>query len=320
MDWRERLRLDSEECLADLVSANSEFSVDAEQPSYRGGTHDVTFGRYRGDPAVYKYFVAARRWENEAACLTHFAGSGLVPRVFYQRPGTLIVMERLPGTDVLNALSSHSWNSYERDALSREVGIAFGRLTSTPLPNVDGYNPLTDFPDWGWRLGLPEVVGRCLRDGRKILEAVESSCSETLASSLALIEERSAAVAGEPPILFHEDASNLRVASGRFVGFYDLELCRGGTASMQLGAALNLCGEGRLDWNRLIAGFEEAAPRLTKVGSRAILAMNHLSRWIRLCEPLRVSQTRDGLKNSAAEAVVLADSLLATAQILKISA
>lgn len=291
MDWRESLRLESDAHLAALVATGGDFRLDEEQPDYRGGTHYVTLGRYRDTRAVFKFFVAERRWRNEAACLTHYQGLGLVPRLFHLEPERLIVMESLGGTDVLDPTALARLDPAEAEELSREIGAALGRLASVPLPaKTDGVSPLDDFSDWGWNRGVSEVVRSCLRIGR-LLAREPSPATETLARSLARLEERLPAVEREACILFHEDVSNLRVAGTRFLAFYDLELCRVGTVSMQLGAALGLCPGTILDWGSLVAGFEtNTGIHLTCEDHRSVLAMNHLSAWLRITQSLHGHQ------------------------------
>lgn len=284
MDWRETLRLESDRRLQALVDADSRFTVDEEQPMYRGGTHYVTFGSFRGRPSVYKYFVSVPRWRNESACLDHLRSTGLVPSVYWEEPEKLIVMERLPGQDVGERLAEVKRRAAGIEALSLSVGQALGHLATVPPPIRNGsYNPLTDFVDWGWNAGIESITRGVREAGSRIVAEIEYYSSPVFRESLARIEERWPEIAEEGPMLFHEDISNLRVDGDRFVGLYDLELCRGGTPSMQLGAALSLCGNGRLSWRRLVAGFEEAsASPFGEERYASALAMHDLSRWIRI--------------------------------------
>ena len=302
MEWRERLRLDSDACLARLVTSRAGFDTDAHQPEYRGGTHYVTFGRFKGRPAVFKYFVAPRRWRNEVACLRLLRETGLVPRVFYEEPESLIVMERLDGVDVLHPLETNALTRERAGELSQAVGSALGRLVAfRPPSGAAGYDPMTHFPDWGWSEGFPKIIERCLDVGRKIVESLPPAEVQVLKSSLARIEECAPSFEREPRVLVHEDVSNLRVQGTRFVGLYDLELCRGGTPSMQLGVALGLCEPGHLDWRQLRKSFEDSSG--FKIDPTSALAMHHLSRWIRIVahdEPARaVADARERLGEMA---------------------
>ncbi len=85
-------------------------------------------------------------------------------------------------------------------------------------------------------------------------------------------------------MLFHEDIFNMTVRHGEFQGFYDLEMCRQGTESMQLGVVVDLCEKGKLDWASIQSGYEaEVGRRLEKPELLSVLAMNHFYHWIRIC-------------------------------------
>src|SRR5262245_28144415 len=94
-DWRVLLAQQSTAAVAQFVAANPDFSADAHQPDYRGGTNYVTFGRYGQQPIVFKYFVRKERWQNEQFCLQHFASTGYVPLLLASVPDQLLVMTRL---------------------------------------------------------------------------------------------------------------------------------------------------------------------------------------------------------------------------------
>ena len=49
-------------------------------------------------------------------------------------------------------------------------------------------------------------------------------------------------------LLYHQDPSNLHVEQGRFVGFYDLEMCRVGGTAMQLASSLGMLKGEKVGW------------------------------------------------------------------------
>jgi len=76
----------------------------------------------------------------------------------------------------------------------------------------------------------------------------------------------------------------MTVAGDRFVGFYDLEMCRLGTEAMQLGVGLRLCAAGPLSWPQLLAGYgSQTGQRLEARDVSAALAMHHFYHWVRIC-------------------------------------
>jgi hypothetical protein len=280
------LLAEAEAAVAAFVAHRPAYAVDATQPAYRGGTNRVTLGTRAGAPVVLKYFVQDRRWRHELACLRHLAPSGLVPRVLEAVPPRLLVLERLPGRDptpeALRALTPA-----QTGALSREVGAALAALVAIPLPAgpdpTDGYDLVRDFDPALWGDDLRAVVARILAPCRRLQRTVPAYCDPFFARSLALLEAQLPALDRARRVLFHEDVANLRVAGARFRGFYDLEMCRVGTAAMQLGVALGLCGAGGLDWPALAAGYGAATGAvLTPDDALAALAMHHFHHWTRI--------------------------------------
>jgi hypothetical protein len=281
----DRLLAEAEDAVARYVSENPGHAIDPEQPEYRGGTNRVIFGSRNGEPVVYKYFVTAERCATEHACLQHFRSTGVVPRVLDAVSDRLLVLERIGGTDGLGAAEDGSLAPDQVQELSRQVGEALGRLMATPLPAAaKGYCPVRDFRGLRWSPRLDRVVGWYLASSRRVQRAIPQYAAPLCSDSLALLAAQAERIAGERQLLYHEDIWNLRVDGDRFLGFYDLEMCRVGTQSMQLGVAVELCGPGRLEWRHLQRGYEvEAGRRLAPADLLAVLAMNHFYHWIRAC-------------------------------------
>ncbi|MEK7477200.1 MAG: hypothetical protein AAB152_16360 [Candidatus Coatesbacteria bacterium] len=284
-DWRAELVIRSDACIARFIEKNPGYAVDAVQPEYRGGTNMVTFGTFRAQPVVFKHYYDSSRWANELFCLNHFAHTGLVPRVLASVENVLIVMARLRGQDIWAALADGKVGPERVGELSAGIGMAIGGLVLVPVPPAGaGYSPVRDFRVIKCSPDPANTVRWYLAAGRRARESAEVYRVPFFAESLALLERELSRIPGRRWVLFHEDISNQRVEDGVFRGFYDLEMCRPGTEEMQLGVAVDLCGPGRLDWDRLIAGYEETVHRTLSADQYlAILAMEHFYHLIRIC-------------------------------------
>jgi hypothetical protein len=282
----------AEAAVAAFVACRPGYTIDADQPAYRGGTNRVTFGARAGAPVVLKHFVQPWRWQNERFCLRHFAATGCVPLILDEAPPRLLVLTRLAGRDLdLTGLGAAGVAG-----LSREVGRALGRLAGTPLPDPDpppagegDYDARPqDFDSLPWDQDRPEVVAGYLEPCRRIQRGIPAYRAAFLARSLDLLEAQLAGLPGQRRVLFHEDIANLRTAGARFLGFYDLEMCRLGREAMQLGVALGLCGSAGLRWPVLLEGYAAQTAPGRRGGPPlpeppAVLAMHHLYHWQRIC-------------------------------------
>jgi hypothetical protein len=279
------LLTEAERVVERYVTEHPGYAIDAEQPEYRGGTNRVILGSHHGQPVVFKYFVTPQRWVNERTCLQHYQSAGIVPRVIDAVPERLLVIERIGGSDGLGGVEDGALTAGQVQELSRQVGQALGKITGTPLPTSwEGYPPIRDFPGLRWSTRLDEVVQWYLTSSRRVQAAIPAYAEPFCSGSLSLLASQVEGVGRARQILFHEDIWNLRVDGDRFLAFYDLEMCRSGTESMQLGVAVELCGPGRLDWAHLQRGYEaEVGLQPAETDLLAVLAMNHFYHWIRAC-------------------------------------
>jgi len=284
-DWRVELAQRSDACIARFMETNPGYTVNAVQPEGRGGTNLITFGSCRGQPVAYKFFVTPGRWANEYFCLNHFARTGLVPKVLDSVENTLMVMTRLPGQDIWIELADGKLGSERVGDLSAQVGKAIGGLAMVPVPPVGtGYSPIRDFREIRWGTDLSETVGWYQAAGRRARESAEVYRVPFFSESLGFLERELPRLPEWRRVLFHEDIWNQRVEDGVFRGFYDFEMCRLGTEEMQLGVAVDLCGPGKLAWDRLTEGYEGTTGRtLSADDYLAVLAMEHFYHLIRIC-------------------------------------
>ena len=93
--WRIQKQARAEGCLAELLKANPDYSVDESQPECRGGTNFITFGAFRDQPVVYKYFDYLPRKKQEEKALLAYEHTGLVPQLYAADTDSMLVMERL---------------------------------------------------------------------------------------------------------------------------------------------------------------------------------------------------------------------------------
>jgi hypothetical protein len=255
------------------IASRPQCVIEAAQPSYRGGTNRIFFGSVEKRPAVFKYFTSDARWRNELRCLRHFRSTALVPEILDAQSPRLIVTNRLPGHDLCSARIDPA----EVPRLSRAIGQSIANLSASGLPpGIDG--EAFDIIPWAPspRAAMERYLFACERIHRTIPRYGGSLFAESLRSIREILDRL-------PPrheCLWHEDISNAKLDRGRFVGFFDLEMCRPGTRAMQLGVALHLCTVSPLRWRDLLDGYAETC---APPDAEQTLAMNHFYHWIRIC-------------------------------------
>ena len=121
--------------VAAFVEANPGYAVDAVQPEDRGGTHLVTFGTFRGEPVVFKYYHGDPRKHHEKRALELFAPTGFVPRVYPDDTDDILVMERLRGKTVFDAAESLSQAEFSE--LHRQIGGAVAKVVEVMLSLIN---------------------------------------------------------------------------------------------------------------------------------------------------------------------------------------
>jgi len=281
-----------EELLGRFVAANPQYSLDPVQPTCRGSTNHLMFGRCARRRVVFKCFWSPDRWRNELYFLRLLGPTGLVPKVMATTDQKLIVMHRLPGTYVSDCTRTLADRPEAIDRLSREVGQALGRITQVPLTeDPQGYHPARCFVAIPWGQDLRAVVMEYVRRCRRVQQVVPHYALPLADQSLSLVESSAARVGAEPQIVFHEDVGNMHAVRGHFRGFFDLEMARNGTESMQIGVALCYCGRGRLNRQPLFSGYQSQVGR--HPDALSALAMNHLYHWIRACRWGRIGGDND---------------------------
>jgi hypothetical protein len=248
---------------------------DLEQPG-QGATNRVVFARRGHNRVVFKVFCQAERKERECYALHHWRETGLVPKLLVDMDDTTIVMSHIPGVYLGQARQvdgATTWRS-----ACRETGKAIGSLTRVPLSAAERAAFESRFYDG---LGTLEAyLGRILELGTCIHARDPDFQDRFWQESLDLIQAQLAGILAQPRVLSHQDPANLHVQQGRFMGFFDLEMCRVGCAAMQLASAVGMLEGESAAWEPFREGWEMATGRSLGPGDlQAALAANHLLHW-----------------------------------------
>ena len=262
VDWQTQ---DALEQVAAFLGAHPEYTREGAPALGQGSTNRVFAARVGHERVVLKVFCEEERRAREGFGLRHWGETGLVPRLLWEDDATLIVMSYVPGMwlqQIREAEGEEAWR-----AATRETGRAIGALTGVPLTEADRQSFESrfyhDVPT------LADYLGRILALGRGINERDPDFQGEYWRGSLDFAEG-----------LYHQDVGNLHVENGRFVGFFDLEMCRVGCASMQLGSALRMLNGDATAWACFRVGWEEGTGQaLDAATARAAAAVAHLLSW-----------------------------------------
>jgi hypothetical protein len=242
----------------------------------QGATNRVIFVRRGEELLVCKVFCEAERKERECFGLRYWAGTGLVPRLLWDADPRMIVMSHVPGTFLRESRPVDGEAVWPEAC--RETGRAIGSLTCVPLCEQDRAafesRFYRDLPT------LPAYLGRILELARGIHTRDPDFRGGFWRESLDLMEAELPEILAEPAVLYHQDVANLHVQRGRFMGFFDLEMCRVGCAAMQLASSLAMFARERTPgetfrdgWGSFCGGWESATGKpLDAADLRAALA------------------------------------------------
>jgi hypothetical protein len=248
---------------------------DVEQPA-QGATNRVIFARRDGELVVFKVFCEVERKERECFALRHWQETELVPELIWDADPRMIVTSCLPGVSLPAAREAYGEVAWHKAC--RRVGRSVASLIRVPLGRAERADFESCFYDG---LGALEAyLGRIHNLGHSIHRRDSNFSGRFWQRSLDLIESQLSSILAQPRGLYHQDAGNLHVERGRFVGFFDLEMCRVGGAAMQLASSLGMLQERQDGWVRFRAGWEEVSGAPLGCGDRmAALAASHLLHW-----------------------------------------
>jgi hypothetical protein len=253
-----------------------------KQPG-QGSTNRVVFAR-RGDHIiVFKVFCEEQRKERECFALRHWQSTGMVPELIWDIDRTMIAMSHVPGGWLSQARSREGAEAWRQAC--RETGRAIGRLTCVPLNPAERATFESRF--YGDVGTLESYLGRILDLGRCIYARDPDFRDGFWKKSLDFAARNLETILLQPRVLYHQDVGNLHVQSGRFMGFFDLEMCRPGSVAMQLGSALGLVETDPEAWMLFRQGWEAGTgtsltPRdLAAAGAvKVLLGWREISRYL----------------------------------------
>jgi hypothetical protein len=243
--------------LAEFLETSTDYSLDGEQPDWLKGTHLVTFGTYRGQPAVFKYYDGDSRKGDEKRALELFAPTGLVPRIFAETD-MMLVMERLPGLTMYEM--EKDLTPAERNQLYYRLGEAVAKIVETAPGREEAtrvgrtfraadqrdlystsYNDLTVLYR---EAGTTPFFDITLARAWRVLRDRDVPHKETLTRSLKALQRNRDAILSWPGFVQMDDfhTNNIMTDGRNIRGFIDLEMTRSGNEVLLLGAALgNIC-------------------------------------------------------------------------------
>jgi Ser/Thr protein kinase RdoA (MazF antagonist) len=271
-DWPTRFTREATAKVDAFIAEHPEYTRDGVEQPGQGATNRVFFLRRGADLVVCKVFCEAERKERESFGLRHWRDTGLVPELIYDIDPRTIVMSHVSGT-WLDVSRETDGQALWREACD-QVGRAIGRLTRVLLTDADRAAFDKDVPT------LEAYLRRILNLGRSINARDPDFSNGFWRTSLDFIEGRLPCILAEPRVLYHQDVANLHVRQGRFMGFFDLEMCRVGCATMQLASSLNMLHGDKAAWEPFGEGWEAVTGRtLTPDDLRAAAAAHHLLSW-----------------------------------------
>jgi Ser/Thr protein kinase RdoA (MazF antagonist) len=259
--WWVRKLQRAEAFLRRFVEANPDYSLDADQPEARGGTNVITYGAFRGQPVVYKYFDFRPRKEHEEESLRLLAPTGLVPRLYPTETDCLIVMDRLRGQTVF--LAEKRLSREQMEGLYCQLGRALARIAAAaPARAPTGHGPMaTDLNSYEFycQADLPTLFDVVMERSGTVLAEQEVPQRPVLSRSYLALRENRDAILSYPPFVHMDDVHthNMMADGPEFTGFIDLEMTRDGNEVLLLAAALAATLDKGSLWHSIRRGYEE---------------------------------------------------------------
>ena len=275
-DWPSRFTREALARVDAYIAAHPEYTLRGVEKPAQGATNRVIFTRRDGELIVFKVFCEAERKERECFALRHWQETGLVPELICDMDPQMIVTSYLPGVSLPAAREAYGEAAWRKAC--RSVGRSVASLLGVPLGSAERTDFESRFYDG---LGTFETYLGRICDLAHSIHRRDSDFSGCFwQESLDLIESQLSSILAQPRGLYHQDVGNLHVERGRFVGFFDLEMCRVGGAAMQLAAALGMLQGRQEGWTRFRTGWEEVSGAPLGGSDRmAALAASHLLHW-----------------------------------------
>jgi hypothetical protein len=232
---RQLMHDEGEAAIAAFLLDHPHYSKDLDQSGLDSATNWVALGHCGAEAVVFKYFCQDERQEREIYGLRHWAPTGLVPRLLHQEGKRFIVIQRIWGEFLSNQPGHQGadFTATDWDQVGTTLGQALAQLCQVPLSETAAQDFETRF--YGGEK-VEAYFGKILAAGRQIHDKVAAYQDESFGRSLDFIAAHLDRVFAPPRLLYNQDISNMLFAGNRFSGFFDLEMCRVGTLSVQLGS------------------------------------------------------------------------------------
>lgn len=258
-----------------FIQEHPDYTIAADQSRSLSNTNYVIFGQRGEEPVVFKYFCRDERKERELFALRHFAATGVVPHLLAEDGPRLLVISHIPG-DWLPDARETTVADADRALAGRTLGQTVAKLMTTPLSATAAHTFESRFYDGE---SLTTYLQNILQASWAIHRQIDCYHAPIFGQSLATIEANLPYILGQPRLLYHQDALNVHFLDYRCSGFFDLEMCRVGTASMQIGSLWWLLVTQKL-WDDFAQGVAEVTGRaLSAEDFAASRAFAHFLVW-----------------------------------------
>ena len=248
--------------LNDFLRENPDYFEDPALQASQGATNFVKFLRHEGAVVVAKVFHDDERKQRECFALRHWQDSGLVPALLRDDAPHILITSFVPGEMLRTTPENPLWR-----ADCHAVGHAAGRLTRVPLDEAKRREFESRF--YADVPTLEIFAFRILALGRGVASRDSDFSDSFWRTSLDHIENQLPLILREKQNLYHQDAANLHVENGRFMGFFDFEMSRVGGVSMQLASCLGMLGARSETWQSFREGWEAATGLTLGLTARA---------------------------------------------------
>jgi hypothetical protein len=275
-DWASQFTQHALDMVDRFIDEHPEYTRQGVEQPGQGSTNRVVFAHRGRRTVVFKVFCETERKERACFGLCHWREMGLVPELIEDAGPRMIVMSHIPGMYLWQARQAGGDTAWH--AACRATGHAVGSLTRVPLRPRDRRAFESRF--YAGLGPLEAYLGRILELGRRIQARDPDFKDDFWRDNLDFCEGQLGGVLSQPRVLYHQDTGNLHVQGRRFVGFFDLEMCRVGCWAMQLGSSLDMLEGDEGAWASFRRGWEAATSKpLALCDRRAAAAAHHLLGW-----------------------------------------
>jgi hypothetical protein len=258
-----------------FIAQHPEYAITPNQSGSQSATNYVIFGQRGQEQVIFKYFCEDERKAREVYALRHFAKTGVVPNLLQEHDTRLIVQSRIPGGWLPNP-GDPDYGGVDTHRVGYTLGQAVAMLLNVPLTTQAARDYESTFYEG---LPLEKYFGEILDASWLIHRNVAAYASPLFANSLQTIEANLPYILAQKRLLYHQDAMNMHFAESNFTGFFDLEMCRVGTAAMQIGSLWTLFATHN-NWRAFAQGYAEHLGRLLdEADFNAARAFAHFLVW-----------------------------------------